>query len=272
MKFAALLVALLAVSACAKPAEPEFVTAMHKDGAVMGPELSLCSPCTQFVSQSFQQLINIILNSGVLGTCGALCGQLANPTEATICELGCAVVGIDAFMKLLDDISGDIDPIYFCEVVHMCPIVNGGAMNINSVTMSPDNAPQNTQFTMTIDYTVVNATGTTDIEVFITDGMTQAGASDMNIGQTPGDYTYTVQFQAHSHNHVDFQPGNYTAEIDFCEGTCGSPYKHSGLYASGETDFVLTPNPGHDDDDYFDDDTFGSDDDAFPSMDDDQTM
>merc|ERR1712139_455845 len=84
-----------------------------------GPDKAgaLCNLCTQFVGQSISQLFNIILNAGVVGTCSAVCGQLKNSVEKTVCTIGCDAVGIKVFISLINKMSKDINPVYFCEVV-----------------------------------------------------------------------------------------------------------------------------------------------------------
>lgn len=55
-----------------------------------------------FTSQAIDQLLNIIVNVGVLGSCGALCSYLPNKIEATVCNLLCDYVGIDEFVKIVE--------------------------------------------------------------------------------------------------------------------------------------------------------------------------
>ena len=43
--------------------------------------LNLCPTCVSLLSQTINQLLNIILNSTVIGGCSDLCGQLSNQLE-----------------------------------------------------------------------------------------------------------------------------------------------------------------------------------------------
>lgn len=60
-----------------------------------------CPTCVSFISQSLDQLLNIIANVGVLGACSDLCNLLPNQVEATVCDLVCSIVGIEVFIDLV---------------------------------------------------------------------------------------------------------------------------------------------------------------------------
>lgn len=84
-------------------------------------------------------LLTLYLDAGVLGGCSDLCGLLPNQVEATVCDLVCAVVGIEGFIDLVEGafrilssaqtaqltfvvVDADPDPIWICEEVDVCPI------------------------------------------------------------------------------------------------------------------------------------------------------
>ena len=85
--------------------------------------LDVCPTCINVAEQSINILLNLILDSGIVGTCGTLCQALADKTGSqvlgTVCDLVCDVVGIDEFIKLLD--KADLDPIWYCEIAKLCP-------------------------------------------------------------------------------------------------------------------------------------------------------
>lgn len=85
--------------------------------------LDLCPTCINIAEQSINILLNLILDSGIVGTCGTLCQALAQKTGSqiigTVCDLVCDAVGIDEFIKLLN--NADLDPIWYCEIAKMCP-------------------------------------------------------------------------------------------------------------------------------------------------------
>jgi hypothetical protein len=85
--------------------------------------LDLCPTCINVADQSINILLNLILDSGIIGSCGALCSELATKTGSqligTICDLVCDVVGIEEFIKLIE--KADLDPIWYCEIAKLCP-------------------------------------------------------------------------------------------------------------------------------------------------------
>merc|ERR1719387_2472215 len=83
------------------------------------PKNALCSPCVQLGGQSLNILLNYILNAGVIGGCSNLCGHLKSNSTRKACDLVCGIVGIKEFIKALN--HTDLDPIYFCEILHACP-------------------------------------------------------------------------------------------------------------------------------------------------------
>ncbi len=66
----------------------------------------------------------------------------------TICELLCTYVGIEEFINLIN--STDPDPIWVCQEMDACPIVNGGSVTINIAQVSPSSGPQGTQFNINL--------------------------------------------------------------------------------------------------------------------------
>jgi hypothetical protein len=85
--------------------------------------LDFCPTCVSLAEQSINILLNLILDSGIIGSCGTLCSALADKTGSkligTICDLVCDGVGIEEFIKLLE--KSDLDPIYYCEIAKICP-------------------------------------------------------------------------------------------------------------------------------------------------------
>jgi hypothetical protein len=65
----------------------------------------------------------LILDTGIIGTCQTLCEALAQKTGkeiiGVICNIACDVVGIEEFIKLIE--NADLDPIYYCELAKFCP-------------------------------------------------------------------------------------------------------------------------------------------------------
>merc|ERR1711862_622464 len=141
-------------------------------------KFSLCPTCVSFAGQAFNQLINIILNAGVIGGCGDLCGHLDNKLESTVCSLLCDYVGIQAFIDIID--HTDFDPIYDCELLKVCPVKNGGAGIVKSVNVSPPKAQRGSVFDIDMVFEIFNATGTGEIVIEVDPPM---NSMDMPIQQ-----------------------------------------------------------------------------------------
>uniref|UniRef100_A0A7S3CWR4 Saposin B-type domain-containing protein n=1 Tax=Palpitomonas bilix TaxID=652834 RepID=A0A7S3CWR4_9EUKA len=257
MKSAQLFVAVVALFACfgasvaAKP-----VTERKNDLLVVKKveplgEGALCSLCDQFVSQGINQVLNIILNLGVVGGCSTVCTKaLENEPQwmTTVCSLACDVLGIKGFMALLDKFGKDIDPIYFCEVVKMCPVHDGGAARVDSVSVNPPSGPQGTTFDIEVLFTVMNqtSTGIVDVAIQCADGLV-LGSDQLSTGLAPGNYKAQFQLQANPQAPSEsgepteqFIPGDYNVAFTLCAGDCGSTYPHSGVYDSGSGSFSIT--------------------------------
>ena len=82
-----------------------------------------CPQCLNTFDELIQIVLDIVLNVGILNSCGELCTIVADKTGSEIlgfaCTIGCDVLGLDEFVKLLE--KADIDPIYYCEKVKLCP-------------------------------------------------------------------------------------------------------------------------------------------------------
>ena len=85
--------------------------------------VDLCPECVDVAERSINVLLDLILDTGILGSCQTLCGALAQKTGSqligVICTFACDAVGIVEFIHMLDNL--DIDPIWYCEMAKMCP-------------------------------------------------------------------------------------------------------------------------------------------------------
>ncbi|XP_021378016.1 countin-1-like isoform X1 [Mizuhopecten yessoensis] len=212
--------------------------------------VDLCPTCIQFTDQAIDVLLNIILNSGVVGTCGTLCSALATKTGSqalgAVCNILCDVVGIEEFVKLLQ--KADLDPIYFCELLKTCAINDNGDAKITTFSVSPSSGPQGT-FRIDFGYTSMNGTGTGEIvlEVMTVDGIPVESGFIHELAQA-GNYTSSFSLKAQPDPNCDpsqgpceqWIPGDYDVKIAICNGECGSKHPHSQTYDEGMTNFTIT--------------------------------
>ena len=89
-------------------------------------DLDLCPECINEAVEAINVLANLILGEGIIGSCGDLCGALANRTGSKalgdVCDIVCDGLGIDEFIKLI--IKTDLDPIWYCQIAKFCPSKN----------------------------------------------------------------------------------------------------------------------------------------------------
>jgi hypothetical protein len=85
--------------------------------------IDLCPECIEEAVQVINILLNLILDEGIIQSCSALCGALANKTHSPVigdfCDVVCGAFGIDEFVKAL--VKADLDPIWYCEIIDICP-------------------------------------------------------------------------------------------------------------------------------------------------------
>lgn len=235
-----LLIGAATIALFSSPAESKSITyPIIKDVSGKYP---LCTTCVSFAEQNINNLLNIILNSGVIGSCGALCSKLPNSAEQTICSLLCDVVGVEAFIHLIDHV--DLDPIWFCEEIKICPVqdcTTQQCVTINSLASQPSQGPSGQTFNIQLAYTVINNTGTGEIDFEIIDPSGQAFGDGVVIpGYFQGSYGINLQVNTQPTEDEPFSPGTYTVVVYICEGECGSKLSHSRVLSTQQTSFEIT--------------------------------
>jgi len=211
---------------------------------VVGENLSLCGTCNTFISNGINQLLNAILHGGVIGGCSDLCSKAfpTQPKEQGVCNLVCDAAGEIAFVKLVQKYSGDLDPIYFCELTKLCPVHDGGSARINSLTTQPSSGPAGTTFEIETTFTVFNQTSTGELVVQITPehGGNSFGTSLLDEGFAPGQYSAKFSLDTHPSEQEAFLPGNYLVIFIGCDGECGSKLPHSSVLFQGSSNFTIS--------------------------------
>ncbi|GHP05720.1 hypothetical protein PPROV_000447000 [Pycnococcus provasolii] len=218
-----------------------------------------CNFCVQIMDQIIQNLMNYILNIGVLGTCAGLCSNLPKKLEQTACNLLCDAVGIEGFVKAIQ--AADLDPIYYCQLVKTCeakdcPSSIPNCVTIDSVSVNPGSAGLDAQFTATAQYTVTEEIGAGEIQFALmpVDGSGEPiGSGDMFPNLEKGTFNAQLQFQPSNINQQceqQQQPDFFTAgkeyEVVFviCEGQCGSGHPHTKLFGMMRNNFNITNQEG----------------------------
>jgi len=213
--------------------------------------LDLCPTCINVAEQSINILLNLILDTGIIGTCGTLCQALAQKTGSqligTICDLVCDVVGIEEFIKLIE--NADLDPIWYCEIARLCPINDHGDAKITKFSILPATGVQGTTFAIDFTYVSLNGTGTGEIDIDIrTPDHIPLGTGFLLEAKKAGTYSERITVKAEPDPQCDptqepceqWLPGTYNVTVQVCIGECGSKHPHSAIYDTGRGSFQLT--------------------------------
>jgi len=202
-------------------------------------KIDFCNVCVQIMGQIINELLNIILNIGVVGSCGELCHYLPNKYEQDACDLICDYVGIEEFVKIIE--YEDPDPIFFCDEAGICPVTNNGSALANGAWVNPESGPTGTKFNIGFNYTVTSktSTGGPNVVVFPPDGM-PIGGSNFDEGEEPGTYVIYFQLDTKPSEQEQFGPGVYNVTAALCAGDCSGRHKYSGVYCEADTAFTIT--------------------------------
>eukprot|EP00300_Choanocystis_sp_HF-7_P030649 c39531_g1_i1.p2 GENE.c39531_g1_i1~~c39531_g1_i1.p2 ORF type:complete len:282 (+),score=67.34 c39531_g1_i1:33-878(+) len=199
----------------------------QKHETVAAPDADLCPICLDLISDSINELLQAILQVGVLGGCSGICSKLSHPTEQVACTLICSYVGVDAFVAIIDKI--DPDPIEICEDFKVCPIHDNGEANITSIDVSPETVEIGGTVDITVNFDVINTTGTGMIAVEILPagaGFPIEGAV-INEGYPPGSYQEQFQLKLEPTSSDPMEPGRYRGVVAYCNGQCGADHPNT---------------------------------------------
>jgi len=213
--------------------------------------LDLCPTCINVADESINILLNLILDTGIIGTCQTLCQALAKKTGkeiiGVICNIACDAVGISEFIKMIE--NADLDPIYYCEIAKFCPVKDDGDCNITQFSVLPATGRQGTTFAIDFSYVTVNGTGTGEIDIGIhTPDHIPLGAAFLWESKKPGSYNERITVKAEPDPSCDptqepceqWIPGVYNVTVQICNGECGSKHPHSRIYQTEHGSFTLT--------------------------------
>lgn len=198
-------------------------------------KLDLCDTCFQLDGVAINYLLNWILNAGVITGCGDLCSHIPKGPGRGACDLICVGVGLKAFIKALE--NADLDPIYFCERLNLCPEgKDDAAGTVDGCSVSPATGPATTVFDIDLLFTILNATGAGEIRIAVDGdraGDPAVSQSFVNSGFEAGKYSTRVSLDTTEAPDPDggdptiFYPGTYNYTFIVCQGECGSKHPHS---------------------------------------------
>jgi len=253
-KSLAFVLVLAVVLGCAAASNPVQISIKRLAPAVRvappAPTNDLCKLCISFSGDALNELLNIILNTIVIGGCQDLCTALAQKTGSqtlgAVCEILCDIVGIKPFINFIE--NADLDTIYFCELLDVCAINDHGDATITSFTAIPKSGRQGTTFDLVLTYVSRNGTGTGELDVGIetVDGI-PLGQDFLMEASPAGSYNVTISVEAKPDPSCDptqgpceeWLPGVYTAQIVLCNGECGSKHPHSQIYGQASANFTI---------------------------------
>jgi len=122
------------------------------------PVLNECETCFDLAFSILESLFEVVTEGGVFAGCVDLCQQ-AN--GGYTCIFVCTVIGEALFVELVKKL--DLDPIYYCQLLSVCPIgdCTGNCVNITNVKVNPNYAIEPATFDFTVNFkSLQNWTGT----------------------------------------------------------------------------------------------------------------
>jgi len=187
--------------------------------------MDFCPTCVTFMENTLTELVNIIANIGVITGCVQLCSYLSSPLQVDVCDALCSTGGVAAFVKFIEGMETNPDPIYLCEELTACTGRDTSQARFTQFVIMPNEVKQGAQLNISVSYQVLNRTGTGQLNIYVTPPgtTTQTEVSSMFIENLSiGKYaTYTL---ISTDTSSKWPVGAYTANAALCEGTCGSTY------------------------------------------------
>ncbi|CAF0780001.1 unnamed protein product [Adineta ricciae] len=212
--------------------------------------LDWCPQCINSFDELVQIVLDIILQYGVVDTCGHLCDLVEQKTGSGllgfICTMGCDFLGLEEFVKLME--KADIDPIYYCEVMKICPINDNGDAKFKSFAVLPPRAQTESKIALDMVYVSKNGTGTGEMIIMIqTVDKIPLSAGLLLEAQKPGTYGERIVIDTTPDPDCDptqgeceqWLEGTYNITVLLCNGQCGSHHPHTALYDTARGSFTL---------------------------------
>ncbi|CAF2654432.1 unnamed protein product [Rotaria sp. Silwood2] len=209
-----------------------------------------CPECVDTFDTLIYFVIDGIMELGIATTCNDLCNYVTqkstNPYLSIICSVGCDIVGINEFIKIATDI--DLDPIYFCEKLTLCPVFDNGDAKFLSFIIAPPHAQAYTKFVFDLSYQTFNGTGTGQmlVDVQTIDGikvssfyLIEAKKTGRYAERLSLDTTPDPDCESAVNPCEEWFPGVYNVTVKICNGECGSHHPHSQIYDTIQRTFQI---------------------------------
>lgn len=127
------------------------------------------------------------------------------------------------------------------QLLHACPIHDGGKAQLDKMSVTPPSGPQGTTFEIDVLFTVFNQTGTGELEIGIIPPQSQPfGDGEIDTGFAPGQYGIKFNLQANPSEDEAFESGLYQVQFAMCDGECGAPLPHTATLFTGSSNFTIT--------------------------------
>lgn len=217
---------------------------LHSPNTPGAPQDALCSPCVSLGEQALQILLNYAVNAGVVGSCSKICSNLKSKGAQTACNVVCDLVGIKEFVKALN--HTDLDPIYFCEIVHACKAApDNAAMELVGVAAQPQIIVQGDTVQLLVELNVSYTSGVGEFSLAVTGPVSQPVIQKFLLpaGIPSGQQGLGVKLSVQDHESADppviWQPGTYSFTFEICQGECHSKHPHSKVFGSKSGNFTL---------------------------------
>lgn len=232
-------IVVLIVGAILSQASLSYVLTTQEQSA----DTDFCGTCVDFAEESLNALLNEIINKYTIGSCDDICGRVDKELDVVICGVLCDYVGIKAFINAI--VAADLDPIYFCELLGQCQVVNGGLGNITDIIVAPLSGTLGLTFQIVVQFTIFNrtSTGISAISIQPPGNYGAVGENVLNEGYKPGNFQ--IKFNIDTSEPIDqngksFPIGLYQVNINLCSGTCGANHPYAFLLSSGIASFTIT--------------------------------
>jgi len=200
---------------------------------------SFCTLCVEFFKEALNPLTTTLNNDHTLTGCGSICSEFQDKSEQTVCSQLCTSAGFTSFTDTVK--SADTDSTWACMEIGICGVSNNAAGNILTIKVDPPQGTAGTIFNITVLYEVKSMipTGNIDLKVF-TPSKQRFGDSTLITNRIPNQYKAEFLVDSSPSEAESFPSGDYTIEIELCNGSCGSSHSHSYVLDKEHSVFKIT--------------------------------